>query len=415
MDDSSASSLATLPSTTEDDVARTRMVREAVLLGTVLVTAWMALGMVDTGSRVPTMWPAAGVMAGLLLTSRSARRPWIAGLCVLLVAAAHLVQGYDLRLAIGFSLSSVLACLVVRLRLVAGLEGRRAALLDQGDVSRLIGAIATGSAAAALGFGLTDWWAGTGNPWLGALGAFGGHAASLMVLLPLFLETLHFEPLAGRRERVVQGVITVGVTVLVFSAGGAPPVVFVVMPMFGWHAYRGTMRESTVLLMVVGLVGTVFTGLGIGPIHALGELYGIPGELANGVLQLFLLDCGLILLPLSVLVTQQRIAAVRADSERETLQRLVSSARGTAIIATGRDGRITLFNRARRRCSATVPRRSSVSCPTASTPRTSCAARRPACARCPTSPTSAAPRSRRATSVAPGASCATTARSARCA
>ncbi len=116
------------------------------------------------------------------------------------------------------------------------------------------------------------------------------------------------------------------------------------MPMFAWHAFRGTLREATVLLTLVGVIGTTMTLLGIGPIYALGERYGIAPELANGVLQLFLLDCGLILLPLSVMVTQQRMSAARADTERETLRRLVQAATGTAIIATGKDGRIVLFN-----------------------------------------------------------------------
>jgi hypothetical protein len=76
----------------------------------------------------------------------------------------------------------------------------------------------------------------------------------------------------------------------------------------------------------------------------MGERYGLPPEIVAGVLQLFLLDCGLILLPLSVMVTQQRISAANADAGRETLQRLVASATGTAIIATGPEGTITLFN-----------------------------------------------------------------------
>ena len=340
----STSSVAELPGPAPRDHAAARLLRIGALLAGILATSWLAVSVVPADSRVPLMWPAAGLMAGLFLTSSRGRRRWTAGASVLLVLVAHLAHGYDPRMAVGFALSTVAACLVVRGRLVSGLDGRRAALLDQGDVSRLIGAIATGSLLAGAGYGLVDWWVGAGDPLLGALGAFGGHAASLMVLLPLFLETLGFEPLAGQRERLVQTVITLGVTVVLFLVGGAPPIIFAVMPMFAWHAYRGTLRESTVLLTAVGAIGTGLTMVGIGPIHRLGQLYDIPSELASGVLQLFLLDCGLILLPLSVLVTQQRMAAVRADSERETLERLVASARGTAIIATGRDGRIVLFN-----------------------------------------------------------------------
>ena len=321
-----------------------RHLRTALLLLGVFSTAWLALTVVEAESLVPALWPAGGLAVGLLLTSPSRLRPALLASTFVLILGAHLLQGYDLTVAVGFSASSVLAAWVMRHQLVRGLDGRRAALLDQGDVSRLIGAITVGSAVAGLGCGLTVWATGHGSPWLGALGAFGANAAAVMVLLPLFLETLTFDPLARPRERVIQGVLTLGTTVAVFSSADAPLVVFAVMPMFAWHAFRGTLREATVLLTLVGLIGTSMTLLGIGPIYALGERYGIAPELANGVLQLFLLDCGLILLPLSVMVTQQRMSAARVDTERETLRRLVQSATGTAIISTGTDGRIVVFN-----------------------------------------------------------------------
>ncbi len=306
--------------------------------------AWLALAMVDTASLVPAIWPAGAVCAGLYLTSPRHLRLRLVVATFALILLAHLLLGYAVVVALGFSASSVVASWVVRTRLVAGLGGRRTRLRDQGDVSRLVAAITLGSAVAAAGYGLTAWVTGNGNAWLGALAAFGATAASLMILVPLFLVTLSFAPLAGPRERAVQAFFTLGTTFVVFAVTDAPPVVFAVMPMFAWHAFRGTLREATLLLAGVGLIGTVLTELQVGPIFGLGERYGLAPELASGVLQLFLLDCGLILLPLSVIVTQQRMAAARADAERETLQRLVQAATGTAIIATGQDGRIMLFN-----------------------------------------------------------------------
>ena len=150
----------------------------------------------------------------------------------------------------------------MRASCVRGLDGRRAALLDQGDVSRLIGAIAVGSAVAGARLRPDRRATGDGSPWLGALAAFGATAAALMVLLPLFLETLTFEPLAGTRERVIQGVLTLGTTVAVFMSTDAPLVIFAVMPMFAWHAFRGTLREATILLTVVGVIGTAMTEAG---------------------------------------------------------------------------------------------------------------------------------------------------------
>jgi PAS domain S-box-containing protein len=326
------------------DTRTARTLRIGLLLLAVLVCAWAAIAVVNSPSQVPSVWPAGGVVAGLLLTSPRAIRPWLAGSSVLLVLVAYLAQGYDLLPSAAYSISFVAAAWVVRGRLVHDLGGRRAALRDSGDVSRFVGAITSGSLVAGVGYGLTDWAAGAGNPLLGALGAFGANAAALMVMLPLFLETVRFEPLAGPRERVVQAVITLGTTLLLFLSSDIPPVVFAVMPMFAWHAFRGTLREATLLLTLVAAIGSTASVLEVGPIWGLGERYGLPPEIVGGVLQLFLLDCGLILLPLSVMVTQQRMSAARADNERETLQRLVASATGTAIIALGPDGRITLFN-----------------------------------------------------------------------
>ncbi|MCW2760731.1 MAG: domain S-box protein [Marmoricola sp.] len=321
-----------------------RTVRVWLLLLAVFVSAWASLAFVNTPSQVPGLWPAGGVIAGLLLTSPTRTRPWLLPASLLLILAAYVVHGYDVLPALGYSASFVAAAWLVRQRLAAGHGGRRAALRDAGDVSQFVGAITTGSLLAGAGYGLTDWVVGQGNPLLGALGAFGANAAALMVLLPLFLKAVVFKPLAGPRERVLQAVLTLGTTIAVFFSTDIPPVVFAVMPMFAWHAFRGTLREATVLLTLVAVIGSTASMLEIGPIWELGARYGLQPEIVAGILQLFLLDCGLILLPLSVMVTQQRMSADRADAGRETLQRLVASATGTAIIATGPDGRITLFN-----------------------------------------------------------------------
>ncbi len=343
--DTSSSMPAVLQAWRRRPTLTARAARIPLLLVAVFVSAWLALVVVDTESLVPAIWPAGGVAAGLLLTSPRRLRRGLLAACFALMVLAHLLTGYDWVVAVGFSASSVAASWLLRHLLVRGQDVRRAALLDQGDVSRLVGAITTSSVVAGVGCGLTAWVTDNGDPLLGALGAFGATAAALMILLPLFLETLAFEPLAGARERIVQSVLTLGTTTAVFVATDAPLVIFAVMPMFAWHAFRGTLREATILLTVVGVIGTVASEVfQVGPIYALGDRYAMAPELSHGVLQLFLLDCGLILLPLSVIVTQQRIATSRADTERENLQRLVEAATGTAIIATGTDGRIILFN-----------------------------------------------------------------------
>ena len=142
-----------------------------LLLLAVLASAWVEAALVQTPSQTPAIWPAGGVLAGLLLTTSARLRPWLLGASLLLILTAYLGNGYDVVTALGFSVSFVAASWLVRWRLVAGLEGRRAALRNSGDVSRFVGAIGAGSLLAGFGCGLTVWVTGQGNPLLGALGS----------------------------------------------------------------------------------------------------------------------------------------------------------------------------------------------------------------------------------------------------
>ncbi|HEX5860903.1 MAG TPA: hypothetical protein VFY58_03615, partial [Nocardioides sp.] len=284
-------------------------------------------------SRVPAAWPAAGLLTGLLLLVDTSRRDMTTALAGVLLVLAHLFAGYDALTALGFSVGSVAGSWVTLHRLRRGLERPQVGLVEEGDVSRLISAASLGATVAALVTAGTVAASGTGSPWLAALAVWGTHAAAQLMLVPLFLERLSFEPLASVRERVVQSLLTVGVTALIFSYAAAPPLVFAIMPMFAWLAFRGTLREATLMLTDVGVVATLATIAGYGPIHELTVRYSLAPELVIGFLQLFLLDCALILLPLSVMTTQQRISAARATSGRETLQRLVDAATGSAVIA----------------------------------------------------------------------------------
>ena len=286
--------------------------------------------------------------------------------------------------------------------------------MEEGDVSRLIAASSLGSMVAAGGVGITVLIGGVGNPLLASVAVFGTHAAAQLMLVPLFLDTPSFAAYAPRRERLVQLLLTLGVTLLVFGFTAAPPLVFAVMPMFAWLAFRGTLREASLLLTGVGTIATVMTALQLGPVHGLGARYDVAPELVVGYLQLFLLDCALILLPLSVMTTQQRMAAARARSGQHTLQRLIDAATGSGVLAVEPDGRVVVFNpgaetmlgRPRTRRSARSPTCSSPTPSSAATPRGSAPGR---CSRTSAPPPSSCRRSARS-----GTSTAPTARAGRC-
>ena len=318
--------------------------RVPLLLLAIFVSTWLAIGAVHASSRVAVAWPAAGFTAGLLLVTTKRQRLPLLGAGFLLVVTVLVVRGYPVAAALGFSGSTAVCALTVRWRLHRKLEKGRVGLLDQGDVSRLMAAVTLGALVAALGTGITAGLTGSSAPVLTAVSGFGSHAASMMILLPFFVEAPQFPPLASGRERVVQSLLTLSVTTLLFLFSNLPPLVFAVMPMFAWLAFRGTLREASLLLVGVSIVANVLTAFHLGPVWDLQSRYDLPAQLAGGFLQLFLLDCALLLLPLSVMVTQQRTSAARAASQHRTLERLITSATGTAVIATDESGCVTVFN-----------------------------------------------------------------------
>jgi PAS domain S-box-containing protein len=309
-----------------------------VILVSGILLCWGTAG----ASHVPVVWPPAALLAGWLV--RTTWRPGLvlaAGLVLTLIA--QLIGGVGLGQALGWTASTVVAAGLLVSRLTRSSEDTPG-LMVEGDVSRMIGAIATSSLAGAVGAALTSALTGVGDWRLAAAVGFGSCAATFVVLLPLFLRTPPFDPVAGTRERVIQAAVTLVTTVAVFAFSDYPPIVFAVMPMFTWHAFRGRLREASLVLLGVGLIGVVLTANHVGPIWGFEVHYGVAPEIAVAVLQLFLLDCGLILLPLSVMITQQRVSAFAAEAERTKLERLVAQATGTAVITLGADGTIASFN-----------------------------------------------------------------------
>jgi PAS domain S-box-containing protein len=318
----------------------------AVLLCVMVGLSWLLLHATDAASGVPIAWPAAGLLPGLLLLAESGRRASLVALGGALLLLCHLLADYDVATAIGFTLASVVGTLLVmnRLNLLSRNPRGRPRLAEDGDVSTLIGAASLSALAAGAIAALTVTLAGEGSPWFALMAVFGTHAAAMLMLLPLFLSGPSFAPIARPRERVVQSVLTLGVTLAIFSYAAAPPIVFAIMPMFAWLAFRGTLREASLLLAGVASIATGMTLLGLGPVHELLVRYDLDQDLVNAFLQLFLLDCALILLPLAVITTQQRIASARAASRQRTLERLVDAATGTAVFSIDVKGRVDLFN-----------------------------------------------------------------------
>jgi PAS domain S-box-containing protein len=318
----------------------------AVLLVAIVVLSWALLRSADAASGVPIAWPAAGLLPGMLLLAEVGRRASLLALGGVSLLLCHLLADYDVTTSVGFTVASVVGTWLVMHRLdrLSRNPRGRPRLAEDGDVSTLIGGASLSALVAGGLVAVTVATTGQGSPWLALLAVFGTHAAAMLMLLPFFLSGPSFAPMAQPRERVLQSVLTLGLTLAIFSYAAAPPLVFAIMPMFAWLAFRGTLREASLLLAGVGAVATGMTLLGQGPVDELLVRYDLDQELVNGFLQLFLLDCALILLPLAVITTQQRIASARASSRQRTLERLVDAATGTAVFSIDVHGKVDLFN-----------------------------------------------------------------------
>ncbi len=126
-----------------------------LLLGLVLLLSWVVL-FAPTASLVPPAWPAAGILAGLFLTTPPAHRGALAVLAGLVLVAAEALHGLGLPVATALAAVTVAEALIVSRLMTDGTDRRAPTLLVDGDVSRLIRGVAVGAGVAAAGYGLVD-------------------------------------------------------------------------------------------------------------------------------------------------------------------------------------------------------------------------------------------------------------------
>ncbi len=316
-----------------------------VILFLVVITMLEELSMLSERApgHVPAAWPASGLAVGLLLT---VREPAVRHLAMgflfattVLVLGTHETPGL---LAVAFGLSFVAEIWTSRFVLVFRRTGN-ATLHDTRDLARFLLAAAGSPLVGVVVFeGLT---LATGHSveGSGALALFTTHLAAQLILLPVFLDVGR-GGVARRPERLLQWITMLAVATYVMTADSRPPLLFTIAPVLAWVAYRSSVREAATQMVAVASIAAAITFDGHGPITQVVHEYGLLGGSLTTMLHFFLIDCALVSLPLSVAATQQRQASRDAAAERATLERVVSAARGTAIIASDENGRITLFN-----------------------------------------------------------------------
>ncbi|GAA0976329.1 ATP-binding protein [Nocardioides aquaticus] len=311
----------------------------AGLLLLVGVVGWCAVLAAPAGLHGGDLWPV-GVASGVLLLAGRRAWAWLPPLAVVAFLGTW-AGGRPVDAAAASALGIAAEVTVVWLVLTA--SGReRPRLHSFADLDRYATASVLGASTAALVALATTTATGFGDPALVALAVGATHLSSQLVVLPFFLAPRVEPPGAERREQVLAWLAVLLVSPMVFVVDDVPALGFLVMPLLVWGALRlGTWQALAQVLVVAGISCTLYT-LGRGPVAWLPP--GTAPEVVAVLLQLYVVGCALVVIPLVLMVSLRRTSDREAASERDKLASVVDAARGVAIIGTDEQGRITLFN-----------------------------------------------------------------------
>jgi PAS domain S-box-containing protein len=309
-----------------------------------LVTGFLAVSAAPDDGRVTGIWPVGVATAALLVAARRWAPYLLAAIGVIAVVTIW-VGGRPGEVAVGYALGTVLEVLVVWWLLTHDRDDEALPLLrTDRDLARFLGATALGAlvaatVAAATSF-LTDW----GDPLVVALGIGTAHLASQLTLLPFFTRLPEHSSISRRTERVVQWLVIVPLTALLFLLDDFPQLAFLVIPLLGWCALRCAPREALLQMLVVLGVAIELTSYDHGPFARVPLDYGFPVDSRGILLATFAIACALVVVPLMLTVGQQLENARQVAAERDKVQNIVNAATGIAIIGTDEVGRVTLFS-----------------------------------------------------------------------
>lgn len=276
-----------------------------VLLGIVLAAGVLALATKPEDAPAATWWPAAGIAVALL--GLTPRRWWwgLVPALVVVTAAANLIGGRPLDLALWFGVANATEALAVAALLRRGRE-TLPELSSFDTLLRLALCAALGGAVfatiAALGIAtLAD--AGFLVTWR-ALAI--SHAASIFVVVPLAMAPSAPRPRRLAWELPLQVASLAAVTMAVFAPTQTLSLEFLPLPVLLWAALRFDVR--TVVWEVIGfaLVTTITSSLGHGPFgfdYERGELSAVS---LGAVVQAYVLMAAVMSLPLAIGLEQRR-------------------------------------------------------------------------------------------------------------
>ncbi|WP_167305818.1 ATP-binding protein [Nocardioides euryhalodurans] len=291
----------------------------AVALLGVYVAGTSAVLFRPEGSDVAFWWPAAGISVALVaLVPRRHVLPVVLGIFAVSLAA-NLSGGQTADLSLAYSIANAAEALVAGM-LLKGPDGRLVTLGHLSDFVRLVvaavvGALVVGVLGALAAYALDD-----GSLPTTLRNIFTSHMAATMVIVPVAMTWRQRTSEAPRLEFAIQVLWLAAVTCALFIPVHSYPLSFALLPILVWAGLRLSPRAVTIELLVTCLVAILLTGQGRGPFGDTGPAGAISLELAAPLVQGFILAGALVVLPLTMAVTQRRLA-LEVLTERERLFR----------------------------------------------------------------------------------------------
>lgn len=306
----------------------------AVLVGG---TAWLSLKLGKGTDELAAVWISSGILTGWLLARETRVWPVYVGVGIVADLAGQWLAGVPMRQA-GF----LVACHLIEVLAVAWPVRR--VVPNVGDPQRwlTLGGVATAStlAGCALSGVLAAWMAGVaGGTGFGRafLGWYAAHVVGMVIFATATL-VIHVEGLSavaprgkGRSFSISMALI-VAVGLLVFSA--PYPVLFLTYPPLLLAAFKHRFPGVAVGVILLAVIGGVFTASGHGPLWVLEDLEDA-GRIA--LLQLYLAGGCLITIPV-VLGMAERDKLTSKVRESEHRYRLLADHSGDLVVRLRPDG-----------------------------------------------------------------------------
>ena len=321
--------------------ARANGLLAAALTACSLLVAYRALHATADPDLVARWWPASVLLTTLFLLLPRQDVRSLTFLATTGLFAAGVLAGRDGLFAIGFAVANVVEVLLVVGWLTRFEEGVPS-LRSWSDYRRWLLGITTGCLAAGVITSGALWLTDGATPWRTPMWIFFTHASAQAVTLPLVLEQPRHRIQVSAIETATHCLLLGMALTACVMADPGQPVAFLLLPLLMWGAARFAPLWADLELVVVALAVMTMSVLGHGPFPTVSGQSSFLTVAASA--QVFLTISAITAVAFSVATTHLRDSLQRLRENELQLGQLLDSASGTAFIATGLDGVITLFS-----------------------------------------------------------------------